>query len=234
MRLLDTAERAIKAYGGADRWRRAEAIELRVSAGGLAFRMKAQPAFRAMAVRIEIAEPRVRLAPPGWGGVVGVLDGRSCRLEGPDGGVIARREDPRAKFPHGRRLLWWDRLDQTYFSGYALWNYVTFPRLLLREDIAWREERVGLLEATFPDHLPTHSAVQRFHFDPLSGLLLQHDYTAEVFGGWAKAANVVLQHGAADGVPYPSRRRVTPRRRSGAPAPFPTLVWIELDDLKFL
>ena len=60
-------------------------------------------------------------------------------------------------------------------------------------------------------------AVQEFHFELDTGLLRQHDYTADVFGSWAKAAHVVLAQGEAE-VPFTADRRVTPRRRDGSSA----------------
>ena len=56
---------------------------------------------------------------------------------------------------------------------------------------------------------------------------MRHDYTAEVFGGWAEAKHVRADHSRFGGLVFPARRRVTPRG-----APFPTLVWIEVDDLR--
>ena len=163
-----------------------------------------------------------------------VFDGDvdEVRIESAEGEVLSSRKNPRRLFPYGRRLFRWDDLDAAFFSGYASWNYLTLPRLLLRDDIAWEQLSEAALEASFPAAFPTHSAVQRFHFDPATGLLRQHDYTAEVFGGWAKAANVVLEHTLSDGVPYPSRRRVTPRAGSGKPRPFPLLVGIEISDYR--
>ena len=130
----------------------------------------------------------------------------------------AAGRNARAFFPYGRRIFWWDSLDQTYFAGYALWNYLVFPALLLREDIRWQEPGPNRLMAAFPGSIPTHSPVQEFLFDPTSGLLQQHNYTAEVMGGWARAANVIVEHGAWNGIPYPSHRRVTPRKKDGTPA----------------
>jgi hypothetical protein len=157
--------------------------------------------------------------------------GLDIRLAAPDGTVLAERREARRFFPGGRRLLWWDDLDLAYFATYALWNYVTFPALLLRDDLEWREIGPHALRATFPPGLPTHCAVQEFHLDPGSGLLRQHDYTAEVFGSWARAANVVLEHRSA-GVPFASERRVTPRRHDGRPAAGPLLVGIHLEGLE--
>jgi len=233
--MLPTAQRALDAYGGEQRWRPASAVEVTISAGGLAFRMKWQRPFRRVRGRIELAPPSARLDPIDRRGRAGVLDGSSVRLEDAAGNVVRSRDDPRSKFPGGRRLLWWDSLDMTYFAGYALWNYLALPALLLRDDIEWTEPKGGTLDARFPPHLPTHSERQSFHFDPETGLLRQHDYTAEVFGGWAKAAHVVLEHAtAADGLAYPSRRRVTPRAADGTPRRGPVLVWIDIHDWRLL
>jgi hypothetical protein len=57
------------------------------------------------------------------------------------------------------------------------------------------------------------------------------DYTAEVFGAWAKAAHYCWNHKNFSGLIIPTRRRVFPRKSDGHPRNFPTLVWIELDDL---
>jgi hypothetical protein len=159
-----------------------------------------------------------------------VLTGGDVSLENPAGDSLVRRRDARSYFPYGRRLFWWDSLDQTYFAGYALWNYLVFPALLLREDIRWEESGPNRLLASFPGHIPTHSRVQEFLFDPASGLLVQHNYTAEVMGGWAKAANVVVGHGAWNGIPYPSHRRVTPRKKDGSAAGGPVLIDLTIHD----
>ena len=71
-----------------------------------------------------------------------------------------------------RRNLRWDPLDATYFTGYALWNYLNTPYLLAREDVRTREVEpwdVGggrrRLAADFPPGLDTHSPAQVFYFD---------------------------------------------------------------------
>lgn len=227
-RRSETLERLIEAYGGEDRWRSARQVEARIWAWGLAFALKWQPAMRAVEVEATVRRPLVVLRPPHWDGMIGVLDGQTCRLEDPSGRVVAERGDPRSRFPYGRRALWWDRLDQVYFSGYALWNYLAFPAILMRSDVDCREIGPGLLEVRFPDELPTHSRRQLFHVDLSSGRLLRLDYTAEVFGSWARAANVVLEHAAWEELHYPCRRRVTPRGFGGRPLGRPLLVGIEI------
>lgn len=227
------AQRVVEAYGGVDRWRSATAVEATVTARGFAFLSKMRAGVHNLGVRAELARPYVTSKSPG-SRESEILDGNSVRIEDAAGRVVASRDNPKRFFPGGRRTFRWDRLDAAYFSGYALWNYLTFPALLLRDDISWTQVSDTTLEASFPPELPTHSPVQQFHIDPETALLRQHDYTAEVFGAWAKAANVVLEHGDWHGIPYPSRRRVTPRRPDGTPRPFPLLVGILIKDWRLV
>jgi hypothetical protein len=226
----ETARRALDAYGGEAFWRAARSIRATVSTSGLAFVLKWQRPFNRVAVQCAVGEPHARLTPIDRSGNTGVLKNGDVYLENPSGITIARRERARSYFPYGRRLFWWDSLDQAYFAGYALLNYLTFPSLLLREDIRWEETGPHRLRATFPENTPTHSRVQEFLFDTVSGLLLQHNYTAEVMGGWAKAANVVIEHGIWSGIPFPSHRRVTPRKKDGSPAGGPVLIDLVIHD----
>jgi len=180
---------------------------------------------------MDICRPLSRITPIGSDpDITGVLDGSEVRLETPGGQIIQERKNARAYFPGGRRLIYWDDLDMAYFANYAMWNYLALPALLLREDIIWTEIQPGLLEAVFPEYIPTHNRFQQFHFDLETGLLRQHDYTAEVIGGLAKAAHVILEHSEIDGFRFPSRRRVTPRSGSGHPWRGPTLIEISIHD----
>ena len=222
--LPDTLLRAVDAYGGEAFWRAARSIRATVSTTGLAFVLKWQKPFRRIGVECGVNEPFTRLTPMDETGASGVLRNGDVFLENPSGRVIAQRRNARSFFPYGRRLFLWDSLDQTYFAGYALWNYLVFPALLLREDIHWEETGPNRLLAHFPENIPTHSRVQEFLFDPVSGLLSQHNYTAEVMGGWAKAANSVIAHGTWNCIPYPAHRRVTPRKKDGTPAGGPVLI----------
>jgi hypothetical protein len=232
--LSTTAQRALDAYGGAALWTAASTIRLVLSAGGAAFRLKWQPALVRARQEHAVHEPRVRCAGIDRAGNVGILDGPAVRLEAPDGRSIGARPEARSCFGPGRRLLWWDALDQTYFACYAAWNYFTLPALLLRQDIGWTEPAPGVLEARFPPHLPTHGPAQRFRFDAGTGLLVQHDYTAEIIGGWAKAARVVLEHGRQGGAAFPRRMRIMPRSGDGTPRRFPVLVAIEVHEFELL
>jgi hypothetical protein len=211
MALSSLASRVVAAYGSEQTWRSAQSVDVEASASGLLFTLKVGHGFERGRVHVEVASPRARFTPREWDGRSAVLDGHDVRIEDADGQVLASRPDARKPFPWGHRLIRWDELDLGYFAGYAFWNYLAFPALLLRDDIAWNELGPGLLEARFPPALPTHSAVQRFHIDPATGLLRRHDYTADVVGSFARAAHRILAHDTADGIPFPSHRRVRPR-----------------------
>jgi hypothetical protein len=230
------ADRMLAAYGGEDRWRSATAIEARLAIGGLLFRWKrrGEGKWPSVQVRVEAAEPRTRFDPIDKAGNVAVLEGHTVRIERPDGTVVEERVHARPN-PYGGNLLSWDVVDIGYFVGYAMWNYLALPALLLRDDIQWREASADTLEARFPPELPTHSEVQKFHLDSSSGLLRQHDYTAEPFGGFAKAAHMIREHRSFDGLTTASKRRVMPRDPvKGGPLPFPLLIWADIHEYRLV
>ena len=213
--LSKTALKAIEFYGGKDVWQNAKTIEAEVSTTGLAFTLKRRPVFEHAKIVMEVDKPFVKLTPIGRDkNITGILDGNDVRLEDENGNVIAERKNARNLFPYGRRLFYWDDIDMTYFANYAFWNYFTFPHLLMNSSVKWNEKEVGFLEAIFPDSMPTHSKFQEFKIDMLTGKLLQHNYTVDVFGKWANVANVVSEHSEENGLSFPSIRIVTPILRN--------------------
>lgn len=233
---------ALEAHGGEHRWRAVEQLVARVRSGGFALASRGRPrAFRAYEATITTGRPRVVITPYPAPGRRGVFEGDTVRIETADGRLVAARAGARLAFRRFRRQLWWDRLDALYFAGYALWNYFTTPFLFTRPGFALREgepwSEAGRtwrrLHVTFPPDVPTHCPEQVFYFDA-GGVLQRLDYTAEVFGRWARAAHYCAGHRAFDGLLVPTRRRVHPRAASGRPRPFPTLVWIEVDDVRVI
>ena len=218
---MSLLEEALAAHGGRAAWESATEITARVRCGGLALSTKgAGGPLKSYEARVRVREPRTVVTP--YPGGRGVFEGDSVRLETASGEPLERRDAMRSRFPGIRRRLRWDALDALYFAGYACWNYFTTPLLLTRADLREEGRR---LHARFPDDVPTHSRRQTFHFDG-DGLLTRIDYTAEVFGKWARAKHVCTGHREFDGLVFPTSRRVTPR---GAPGP--TLIWIETDDV---
>jgi hypothetical protein len=227
-------ERVVDAYGGADRWRDISVIEAELSAGGLLLAWKRGRAGRFDRLRVVADVHRQQIRYPAFHeGMDGVLRGHDVSLETSDGPVM-RRQGARARFPYGQRLLHWDALDMMYFFGYAIWNYLTFPALLLRADMRWEQTGEQLLTGTFPAELATHCPRQTFRIDPETGLVDQHHYTAEVFGpGWARACHLTSEYREADGIRYASHRRVHPMS-PGAKGPMsrPLLIWADIHELR--
>jgi hypothetical protein len=246
----DLLDKAIEAHGGLALWQSVGEVRAKLSGGGFGFAAKFQgrALHRAVRggvaagddgeVRVSTTTPRTILAPYPGPGRRGVFEADLVRIESEDGRVLAERRNPRAAFGDFRHNLWWDPLDLLYFRGYALWNYLTAPFLLLRPGIEYQEvppwdekgERWRRLAVTFPPDLPTHSREQVFYFDA-AGLLRRLDYTAEPFGSYAKSANYAWQHQTFSGLVVPTRRDVLLRKSTGRPRPWPTLVWIKLDQV---
>jgi hypothetical protein len=233
------AEEAISAHGGIAAWEGAEEVAVRISSGGFAFASKFQGhAVRGVDVRVATTGQHVVFEPYPAEGQRGVLDhDGSVRVETAAGGVARARESPRAAFGDLRHQLWWDRLDILYFGTYAMWTYVSAPFVFLRDGYGLRElepweeqgERWRRLAVTFPAGVQTHSREQIFYLDS-SGLIRRHDYTAEPFGNWAKAAHYCFEHRKFGGLLLPTRRLVYPRRRDNIPRAHPRLVWIEVSE----
>lgn len=131
-----------------------------------------------------------------------------------DGQVIEQRESPRQAFKGHTLTTPWDALHLIYFSGYAMWTYLTTPFLfklpgVQTEEIEpWEEdgEVWRRLKVTFPDGFHTHSREQVFYFDA-NGLLQRHDYSVDVIGG-TTSANYALEPKTFGGIVYPTKRRV--------------------------
>lgn len=230
----------IRAHGGADLWGRLGAVEAVISAHGFLFTAKRRPALERVRMRAWTREPRFAFFDyPQPGQTAELVGTREVRITDAGGTVVARRLDPRAAFHGLRRQFWWDDLDFVYFAGYATWNYLTTPFLFLREGFAFRalDQAPGdppgttRLHATFPGDVPTHSREQVFHFDA-QRLLRRIDYTAEIVGSWARAAHFCEEYRTFDGIRAPTRRRVLPLLVGDRPLPGPTLVAIEVHDLR--
>ncbi|MCW5829558.1 MAG: hypothetical protein KIT79_09610 [Deltaproteobacteria bacterium] len=225
----------VAAHGGMERWASCETIEAILSTDGLAFRSRFQGG-KLIGKPIHV-EPRRRVVridnypAQGYSGIW-TPDVVSIRSESD---VVLERESPRSSFEHFSRNFRWDAADLLYFCGYALWNYLSFPWLLTEPGMVIRDRRSNagdiILDAVFPDNFPTHCRNQSFQFSP-EGLLLRHDYTADVIGRWAAAANFCLEHQRAGGLRIYTNRKVVPRIGAFSTLPGPLLVWIRLADIR--
>lgn len=232
-------EAVIAAHGGRRRWQQLAALRAQLHCGGWALAARGQPrAFADCEVVAATMEPWL-LAEPFKGGRGGFRTDQVW-LER-QGQVRRQRQQPRAAFRSWRRMFFWDSLDVLYFGGYALWNYLCTPFLLLQAGIEVRElpgwvegsERWRRLAVRFPPDYPTHCTEQVFYIDG-RGYIRRHDYVAEVFGRYAVAAHYCERHRDFGGLIVPTRRRVYPRLPSNKPLRAVTLIWIDIDSVEAL
>jgi len=240
----DALKRILDAHGGLDRWRSLSTIEVEMSAWGLLFTAKRVAPVRHSRLTINTQSPEVVLHDYPSPGLRAIVHGtRRVEIRDSAGELLSSRADPREAFRHARRLVRWDALDFAYFCGYAMWGYLTLPFLLLYPGVECDIAEVGSveggragggtrLEVRFPPDLPVHSRNQRLYFDD-AGRLYRHDYTAEVVGGWAKAAHLCRDYQQFGGLWLPTTRRVYPRGPSGRPLPGPTLVAVDIHGVSF-
>ena len=223
------AEKMVAAHGGMAAWERAATITLRMRGGGLLLVSKRQSrTMREVEVTVSTTGQRTLVRPYPRAGQVGIFDSGSVRVETESGNLVEGRDDPRPLFRKLRRQVRWDALDLLYFSGYALWNYVSVPFVLLGEGYGLEATDERTLVVTFPEGVHTHCRRQRFRLDE-RGLLRQHLYTAEPVGRWARSVHVASEHREVGGLVIPTRRRVYPRGLWGRRIPFPVLVRIDID-----
>jgi hypothetical protein len=230
-------ELAMRAAGGRELFHQARQISVTLHGSGTAIRSKRFGWIPGeIEVRCSTDEQRTTISPFPKQDQRGVFTGSEVRTESvEDGSVLSSRTDPRSKFPGGRRVLWWDDLDFLYFSGYAMWGYLLAPYSFLwkgveaREIEPWQQggETWRRLEVTYPEDSHVHCRQQIYYYDA-QGRLRRNDYTAQVFGSFARSAHMCDEHKTFDGLSLPTRRRVYGRRRNNKPRPLPTLVSMDL------
>ncbi len=228
----DALSRILDAHGGLDYWNSLSSIDIEMSAGGFLFTTKRIAPVRHARLTLNTKAPEVVTHDfPAPGHSTLLHGGERIEIRDAGGSVIESRTDPRGAFNWRRKLLYWDTMDFAYFSSYAMWNYLCLPFLLTYPGMSVSQVGRDCMTVGFPAGLPTHSPVQRLYFDE-SGLLTGHDYTAEVVGGWAKAAHLISEYRRFGGLMVPTVRRVYPRGPFGRPLPGPTLVAVDVHDVR--
>ena len=234
--MSDNLNTIFDAHGGLDFWRSLSAIDVEMSASGFLFTAKRVPVQHHARLTINTRNPETTLWNYPAPGQQTTLHGTDrIEITDSDGTVLQTRTDPRSAFAHAKPWTSWDAVDFAYFCGYAMWNYLTLPFLLVQPgvtvDTAADTTAHGLtrLKVGYPATLPTHSPTQQLYVDS-SGRLHRHDYTAEVVGGWAKAVHLCEDYRQFGGLSMPTQRRVYPKGPFNRPLPLPTLVAIDIHD----
>ena len=236
-------DEVLEAHGGLERWRAARTVRARVRSGGFLIRTRVPGnRFADYRLTVEVQEPRAVMDPFPRTGQRGVFERGRVRIEGEAGDVLASRDDPRAAFfgrAGLRRNLRWDALDSTYFAGYAMWNYLTTPLLLTRDGVRvdegerWRGGAGnGGASRSISPRASTRTRARQSSTSTRGAASAATTTSAEVVGGWARAAHHCAEHAQAGGLVFPTRRWVRPIGPGNRVAPWPTLVWIELAALQ--
>lgn len=207
---------AIKAHGGWDRWQEINKLKAHISVGGGLWQLKGWPGIFADAN--VIAEPRrqhIEFSPFQNHGQHTLLEPGRVAIVGPDGKTIEERGEPRQAFAGHSLQTPWDRLHLAYFTGYAMWGYLTAPFLFAypgfqaEEVEPWSEngETWRRLKVTFPAAVHAHCGEQIFYFDE-SGLLRRNDYRVDIIGSGNTSAHYASDHKPFGGIIFPTKRRV--------------------------
>jgi hypothetical protein len=201
-------ETAIRRFGGMELWRKLDYVLLEVeSLSGAIPRWKGIGRSFPHIGRVQVFPKGFRALFFGVGGaLLGEFASGSVREEG--GILIA---DHRPSFAGLAKYRSWDLKDAIYFFGYALTTYLSVPFILPDLPTRTRPWRDGFcVEAKFPPEIHTHCRNQQFYCDK-EGLLMRHDYVAEVIGPFAYGAHFTSDYEDVDGLPVARSRRVLAR-----------------------
>lgn len=213
--MKDLLDLAIAAHGGWDRWQQVSTLDAHMTAGGTLWHVKGWPdAYADVHCVVHAHRQHTEYSPFLKAGQHGVYEPDRTSIVTDDGVVLEERASARHFFDGHTIPTPWDRQHLIYFTGYAMWTYLTTPFTLkspgfvTQEIDPWDEngETWRRLEVTFPANVHTHSTRQVFYFDA-AGLLRRHDYSVDIMGGTA-SAHYASDHRAFGGLVFPTKRRV--------------------------
>jgi hypothetical protein len=235
--MRDLLEVAVAAHGGLDRWKSIASIDVAASITGATWFIKNKGDVLKN-VLFEVDTKRELLAMDFVGeDKLSIFQPSHVVIQRRDGTVIESRDDPERSFDGHLFNTPWDDIHVAYFSGEALWTYLTTPFLytwpgFVTEEITslqvggetWRR-----LKVTFPDHIKTHTREQISCFGS-DGLLRRQDYTVDILGG-APGLNYASHYRELDGIIIPSKRRIYGWKGDYQLVPGPLLIAIDMSEI---
>jgi len=233
-------ETAIDGHGGRERWSEISSVRVEASITGAVWHLKGRPdVLKDVVITASTDRERVVMDFPGQD-KRSIFEPDRIVIETAAGDLREERENPVAHFAGQTADTRWDDIDVAYFSGEALWTYLTTPYLFARpgfgvseEPELWHEdgEDWRRLRVTFPDEIASHTREQLFSFGP-DGLLRRHDYSVDLLGGTA-GANYALDYRDVDGIMVPTTRRIYGRDANDEVVREPVLVGIDIGEMAF-
>jgi hypothetical protein len=237
--MSDLLNKVLDAHGGVERWNRLNTVKATIVSGGELWGIKgvvqdAMP--REMTVSLH--QQRASVTPFGNPDWRTAFRADYIAIKTTQGAIVRERLNPREAFAGHDMDTPWDPLHRAYFSGYAMWTYLTTPFFMtmpgfkVTEIAPWQEgsEAWGGLRVEFADDIASHSRLQDFYFGD-DGLLRRHDYHVDIAGGFA-AAQYVSDYVEAQGLGFPTRRRAYLRDEKRQPLRERLMVSIDLSDFR--
>jgi hypothetical protein len=230
----------IDAHGGFDRWSDVKIIEANMSITGAMWTQKGWPdALKNVHVTADPKTQWVGYRPFIRQGMRSSCTPNHSIIETLDGEPIKNRKNPRAAFDGKTSESRWDDLNLAYFSGYAIWNYLTTPFIFALPGFETEEiepwhydgEKRRRLRVVFPERIATHCPEHVFHVES-EGLICRMDYSAPVAGG-APIAHYLHGYKDFSGIKVATKRRALRRKRDGTAIPDPILVAIDIANINF-
>ena len=234
--MSDLLNRAVAAHGGLDRFSQFKTVSAYMVSGGALWSVKGQAGGLNMHVTVDLYQEHTSFQLPNQRAV---FTPQRVTVKTNAGAVVAERANPRAAFADHTLQTPWDALDRFYFSGYAMWTYLTVPFSLtwagfeVAEIEPWQEqnETWRRLKVTFPPSIASHSTQQTFYFGA-DGLLCRHDYEVEIVGNYP-GAHYVSEYQDVSGLLIPTKRRVFARQPDNTPVRDFLVISIDLSDIRF-
>lgn len=209
----DLLESAVTAHGGLDRWNEINVITVSASITGAFWAVKHQ-GDALKNIRFEVDATRQRLTMDFVGqDKRSVFEPDRVELQRADGARVDARENPESSFKGQHFETPWDDLQLAYFTGEALWTYLTAPFVFTGTSFVTKEtdpievdgETWRRLAVTFPEYIKTHAREQVFCFGP-DGLLRRHDFAIDLLGG-APSQLLATDYRDVHGIIIPTTRR---------------------------
>jgi hypothetical protein len=230
---------AVEAHGGLDRWGQLKSLTSNMSITGTLWHVKSRPdVLKNIAVDAELHHQLLTTHLIGEHKRM-VWTPNAVAIETENGRLLDHLDEPREAFKGQVLETPWEDVHITYFSGEALWTYLTipfiytYPGFVVEELAPWQEEGEEWrpLKAIFPYSFPSHTREQISYFGQ-DGLLRRHEYTVDILGG-AQGVNYAYDYRDFDGIMVPTTRRVFSYDVDKHKIPGAPLVAIDIQHIAF-
>jgi hypothetical protein len=235
----DLLKLAVEAHGGLDRWKSLTNIRAKSSITGAMWGAAGRAdVLKNVEIDADTRVERLTMSFPGQSRSTTFEPSVISIQQGADKPEIC--QNPVKLFAEQPAGAPWQDAQVAYFSGEALWTYLTIPFLytypgFVSEEIEpWYEngEMWRRLKVIFPDNITSHTKEQISFFGP-DGLLRRHDYTIDYLGG-AQGAKYSFDYHDVAGIKMPGKHRVCGYEGDHIVQKEPLLVAIDLCDISLV